>query len=80
MTVAQLTTFFGWMTVINIGIFALSCVLVLALRKLQVTLHTKMFMVSEEVICNDTYAFLGGWKLLIIVFNLVPYLTLVMLA
>jgi len=79
MTIAELTTFFGWMTVINFLVFALSCGLVLALRGMQVSLHTKMFKVSEEVIYNDTYAFLGGWKLLIIVFNLVPYLALLFL-
>ena len=79
MSVAELTTFFGWMTVINMLIFALSCVLVIALRNFQVSMHTKMFRISEEQIYGITYGFLGGWKLLIIVFNLVPYLALLVM-
>ena len=79
MTLAQLTELFRLMTIINIGILLLSIILILALQKLIGRWHGNLFNLRQDQIAAITYGYLGGYKLLIIVFNLVPYLALVLM-
>ncbi len=75
----QLTEFFKWMTIINIGLLLFSTFTVMALKPLMLSMHTKMFGITETQISVAVYAYLGLFKVLIIVFNIVPYLALLML-
>lgn len=78
MNMDQLTEFFKWMTIINIGLLLFSTFAVMALKSLMVNMHTKLFGVSETQISVAVYAYLGLFKVLIIVFNIVPYIALLM--
>lgn len=77
MTLTLLTSLFAWMTVINIGLIILSTFLIIALRQLLYRTHGRIFDLTRENIATITYNWLGTYILLIIVFNLVPYLALV---
>ena len=44
-----------------------------------VKIHSKLFGVTETQISAVVYAYLGMFKVLIIVFNIVPYIALMMI-
>ena len=76
MNTEQLAHFFGQMTLINAVILLFSTVMLMAMKDFVARLHGKMFGLSKEQIGTVVYAYLGVYKLLIIVFNLVPFLVL----
>ncbi len=76
MNVDQLTEFFKWMTLINIGLLIFSSVIIMALKKVVYRMHGQMFSLAEDKIALVVYWYLGMFKVLIIVFCIVPYLAL----
>ena len=76
MSIEQITTLFGWMTVINIGLMILSIVIILPLKDVMCRVHGKLFGLTKEQIMMAVYCYLGAHKIAIIAFNLVPYLAL----
>jgi hypothetical protein len=76
MSVEQLTEFFKWMTIINIGILIFSAILIMSLRKFVCKMHGKMFGISEENVSIIMYCYLGVFKIFVITFNIVPYIAL----
>ena len=79
MTLEQITDLFKWMTIINIGILVLSSVLIMVLRNVMCKMHGKMFGIKEDSVAVVAYGYLGMFKVLVIVFNLVPYISLVLI-
>ena len=77
MNLAQLTAFFMWMTIINVAVLVLSSVLVMALRKVMCRSHARLFGIREEHVALAAYGYLGAYRLLVLVFNIVPYVALV---
>lgn len=80
MSITQVKTFLGWCTVINIMLLLLSTTLTILLRRFIHQFHGKLFSLTPAAINNTIYAFLGAYKLLILVFNLVPYIALLLVA
>jgi len=76
MTLGQITDLFKWMTIINIGILVLSSVLIMVLRNVMCKMHGKIFGIKEDSVAVVAYGYLGMCKVLVIVFNLVPYISL----
>lgn len=76
MTLEQLTSLFKWMTIINIGLLVLSSVFVMVLRNIMCKMHGKLFGIKEDNVAIVAYGYLGMFKVLVIVFNLVPYISL----
>jgi len=76
MTIEAIRTFFGWCTIINIGIFMLQSILIIALRGAASRIHGKMFNIDEKYTSQAYFQYLGQYKIAIIVFNLVPYFAL----
>jgi len=79
MNLEQLTEWFKWMTIINIVFLLFSTLAVIALKSVMMNLHTKMFGITESQISVAVYAYLGLFKALVIVFNIVPYIALLIL-
>ena len=71
--------FFGWCTVINFGIFLFTAVAILLMRDWMSELHGSMFGMDQEDVLESYFAYLANFKIVIIVFNLVPYLSLRMM-
>jgi hypothetical protein len=65
-----------WCTVINFGLLIVWFVGFLVARDWIHRLHGKWFKLSEESFDVIQYAGMGIFKLLIFVFNLVPYIAL----
>ncbi len=79
MTIEMMREFLAWCSVINVGMLIFSFIIMCAARKTIYHFHSKLFPMSEQQFNGIMYAFLGGYKILIIVFNIVPYLALSMM-
>ena len=73
------TTFFGWLTVVNLGIYLVMVVAIITMRKFAYTMNAKMFGVSEEVVAKATLRYVATYKLLLAVFCLSPWLALTLM-
>lgn len=76
MTMAQLTSFLGWCTAINIALLAVSWLSQALFRDAIANLAGKMFGISREAYGAAYLAAFANFKVLVVVFNLVPYLAL----
>jgi hypothetical protein len=76
MDLAQARELFMWMTLINVAILVLSSVLVMALKDALRRAHSGLFGVREDEVAVVTYGYLGAYRLLVLVFNIVPYVSL----
>ena len=76
MTLDALTAFLGWCTVINIGVMLISVLAITVFKKSVIRLHSKMFGVNPDDLPLIYFNFIGNYKLVVYVFNLVPYIAL----
>jgi len=79
MNLEQLTEFFEWMTLISVSVFFLSTILVIMLKNVIGKIHGKLFSINEENVTLMAYGYLGLFKVLIIIFILVPYVALLLM-
>ena len=76
MDLDRLQEFLLWSLLVNTGIYMISLVGVLSLRRFMCKIHAKLFGVSEETVNKVIYLYLAIYKLLLIVFNLVPWIAI----
>jgi len=79
MTLDQITELFKWMTIINAGILILTTFLVMGLKNVMAKINSKLFSIKEEQIPVIAYGYLGIYKIMFIMFNLVPYISLTLI-
>ena len=79
-SIEMLREFIGWCSVINIGMLFLSTIMLMLMRGWIIKIHAKMTGVSEAELPGIYLQFLGNYKMLIIVLNLVPYIALRIMA
>ena len=79
MDIQTLTTFFMWCTIINGGILVLSSVFFLFAPDLTYRTQVNWFPIPRESFNVILYCSLGALKIIIVVFNLVPYLALLII-
>jgi archaellum biogenesis protein FlaJ (TadC family) len=79
MNLEQLTDLFKWMTIINVGLLFLSSGLVMILKGIICKMHGKLFGIKEESVAVAAYGYLGLYKILVIVFCIVPYISLLLI-
>jgi hypothetical protein len=79
-SLSTITEILGWCTVINFGLLALAAIGLMSMRRLIAPLHARMFKISEDDLSRYYFQYLGNYKLLVIVLNLVPYLALKIVA
>ena len=75
----ELREFFQWMSLINIGLLVFSSVLIMALKKTVGEMHGKMFGIDPDKVAVVSYGYLGVFKVLVLVFNIVPYISLLIM-
>ena len=76
MDIQMLTQFFMWCTVLNVVLCTLSGVLCMCASDWMYGIHIKLFSVSRETFNTAVYGFLGFYKVHIMVFNVIPYIVL----
>ncbi|MCB1758801.1 MAG: hypothetical protein KDI68_03345 [Gammaproteobacteria bacterium] len=80
MTIAALTGFFMWCTLLNGSLLLFWSAMVMLFPDLTYRLQRRWFPLSREQFDLLIYLFLGLFKILFIVFSLVPYLALMIIA
>ena len=76
MTIQTLQSFFMWCSIINMGLLILSAVLITTASDWAYNMHSKWFNISRVTFNTVIYAFLGVYKMLILVFCIVPWIAL----
>ena len=78
MDIETLRSFFLWCTIINASLLSVSFGFCagLGLGDWVYRTHSRLFPMSRESFNVAIYSFLGLYKILILVFNLVPYIAL----
>jgi len=71
-----LTTFFMWCTIINGSLFTVWACFIFAVPDLVYASQTRWISISRESFNIAMYSFLGLFKVLFLMLNLVPYLVL----
>jgi len=75
-TLAQLSEFFGWAALLNIGILSFFSILLITMKSKIASIHSKMFAISEQEISVCYFNYLANYKVLTTVFTITPYLAL----
>ena len=76
MDINTLKEFFGWMTVINLGLFIWITVMCIVAKGFIQRVHGKLFGLSPETINAFLYGYLGIYKIVFTVFVLTPWIAL----
>ena len=76
MDIGTLTTFFMWCTIINGAMLVLSSIMCILARDFAYRMHSKWFSIPRETFNVAIYSFLGFFKIVFLVFNVVPYVAL----
>ena len=71
-----LTAFFMWCTIMNGALLVLWTVMCMLVPNLVYRLQSKWFPIPRETFNVVIYSFLGLFKIVFLVFNLVPYVAL----
>lgn len=80
MDIETLTAFFMWCTIINAGLFAWAALWFIAAPDFIYRMQSSMFPLPRETFDTIIYGFLALHKIVIIVFALVPFLALLIVA
>ncbi|MDF1815504.1 MAG: hypothetical protein P1V20_25120 [Verrucomicrobiales bacterium] len=71
-----ITELFGWSTLLNAGLLVSSTIAIIAMRECITGFHSKLFGMQKTDVLNEYFRFLANYKILILIFNLVPYIAL----
>ena len=74
------TTFFGWLTIVNIGIYLITVIALNIMRDFAYRTNARIFRIGEEEVARTTFKYVGAFKLLITVFCFSPWLALKLMA
>lgn len=79
MDISTLREFFGWCSVINIGLLLYWFVMIVCAHDWVYKVHTKWFKISTEQFDSIHYGAIAFFKLAVFVFNIVPYFALMII-
>jgi hypothetical protein len=71
-----LAAFLGWCTLINMGMLIFASALLAYVRGPISKIHGNMFNLDDRDLSRAYFQYLAQYKILIFVFNLMPYLAL----
>ena len=79
MSIEQVRDFLMWCSIINVALLLFSSLMCICAGGLVYRMHSKFFKISREAFNVAIYSFIGAWKMLIILFNVVPWIALLIL-
>ena len=79
MDIGTLTRFFMWCTIINLGLLILTSVMCIFCADFSFRMNHRFFSISREAFNVAMVCFIGIFKIFVIVFNLVPYVVLLII-
>ena len=75
-TIETVIEFLGWCSIINISLLFFSVIFLLLFNNIIVKIHTKLFDIDKVYLQQSYFKYLAQYKILIIVFCIVPYFAL----
>ena len=79
MDIQTLTRFFMWCTILNWSLLVLWTIMFIAAPGLVYRTQNTFFPLPRETFNVVMYAFLGAFKIVFLVFNVVPYVALLII-
>jgi hypothetical protein len=79
MDIAAWRAFFMWCTILNGGLLMLSFVIGAFGGEWVYRIHSRFYPISREAFNIAMYSLMGLFKILVLVFNLIPFLALLIL-
>ena len=76
MDIQTIRAFFMWCTIVNAALLVWSFLVCAYARDWIYRMHSKWFPMPSETFNVAIYSFIGLYKVLVIVFNAVPYIAL----
>ena len=75
----QVTSFFGWCSAINLAIYTFSALYIALFRNFTVRIHSKFSGVDASKLPILYFQYLANYKIIILVFTVVPYIALTLM-
>lgn len=79
MDIQTLTSFFMWCTIINTGMLIFLALIYLLVPNLAYRLQSKFIPISRQTFDVVFYSFIGFFKVIVLVFNVVPWIALLII-
>ncbi len=79
MDIATVRAFFMWCTIINVGLLGLCSLVCIYLSDFSYQINHRIFSISRETFNVAFLTFIGLLKIFVIVFNIVPYIALLII-
>ena len=79
MDIQTLTSFFMWCSIINIGFLIFLALVYMLMPNLAYQLQSKFIPISRETFDIVFYSFIGFFKVVVLVFNVVPWIALIII-
>jgi len=79
MDLQTLTSFFMWCTIINTGFLLFLALIYLLVPNLAYSLQSKFIPISRETFDIVFYSFIGFFKVVVLVFFVVPWIALLLI-
>ena len=76
MDIEMLTNFFMWCTILNIGLLTFSFLILAFAGDFVYRTHSKWFPMPRETFNVVLYSSIGMYKIIVLVFNVVPWAAL----
>ena len=76
MTMTELANFLGWCTLLNFALLILASVALTVTGKSILVFHGRLMGLEPVELSKAYFNYLANYKILILVFNLVPYFAL----
>lgn len=76
MTIETLTTFFGWMVVINVAYLAIATLAMIGMQTFMINVHRRLFGIEEKDLKLAYFNWVANYKIVAVVFAIVPYVAL----
>ena len=76
MTIESVREFLGWCSVMNVGLLCVWALAFIGAHDWMHKVHGKLFALSSETFDTVHYGAIAFFKIVVFVFNIVPYLAL----
>jgi hypothetical protein len=75
-----MTAFLGWCAVLNIGLLLFTVIWLTVFRDFTKNIHSAILSVDKDILDAMYLQFMGNLKIAVIIFSVVPYLALKIVA
>ena len=79
MNIQTLTSFFMWCTILNLALLTFSSIMCIFFADFSYRMNYRFFSISREAFNVALVSFIGLFKIFVIVFNIVPYIALLII-